>query len=117
PYKLTILLILLILTGCVNSKDLLTDQQMGIIPEGAERIVYTYDGYKADLYDTIYTALQRDGFRISAENEERSSITTEGKGVGQSTLLRMQVFVEETEEGTTIANFRPEYKPGDEAEI
>jgi len=106
-----------LLAGCVSTGDLVDDDVTRKLSNGNERISYHYPGERSALYDKIYEALLRDGFRIDQENEKRGHISTQGKDVGQSTMLRMQIFIEDDGENRSMANFRAQYKPGADAEM
>lgn len=115
--KALVFIIAVAITGCVNSRDIIDQSAVEHIERGSTVMVYHYPGSRSALYDEIYDALLADGFRIDQENEERGSITTEGKSIGQSTKLRMQIYIEELAQDSAQATFRPEYRPGQDAEM
>ena len=63
------------------------------------------------MYNEIYSSLLLRGHRIDKDDKERYYITTEGKDVGQSTLQRSTIVINENN-GTSKAIIRSEWKPG-----
>jgi len=122
--KLKLLLAFIIsasmLISCASNQTLSDTSGLPIevienIPLGAKSILINKDNVSADsLYEEIYFALLKRNHRIFKDDKQRHYLTTEGKDVGQSTLQRMTIFINEKENGSE-GKITVEWKPGMEA--
>lgn len=113
--KTTISILLLTLTSCIGTSTLtktsgLSDAELSAIPKGATEVVIQGED-RESLYNKIVDVLIQRGHRISREDKERFYIVTEGKDVGESTLQRMTITINENNE----AVIKSEWMPGMEA--
>ena len=113
-------LILFSMMGCISVSNITTtsgveESLLSNIPEESKLIIVDKKNISADsLYEEIYTILLSRGHRISKDDKSRHYITTEGKGVGQSTIQRMTVVVTENGNDSKM-KITTEWKAGTEA--
>lgn len=94
-------------TGTIVGTSGLSQSELASIPHRATEVIVTGQD-RAQLYDRIVDALIQRGHRIGHEDKERFYLTTEGKDVGQSTLQRMSIVVNDKAE----AVIKTEWMPG-----
>jgi len=92
------LLILFLASGCVTSK--IPDPVASEIPEGSTEIVLQSDSSAGSYYDVVYRGLAREGFSFENQDDDRRTLTTGFREVGQETALQISVFVEEMGNGS-----------------
>src|SRR5690625_490195 len=90
------LIILLLLAGCVSSQGVIDDTISQSIPNNAELVIATTDMTHANLLDIARKSLIREGHRVDADSESLI-LSTEGLDVGQSTLARYTIYIEDSE--------------------
>lgn len=108
-------LVSLALVSCVGTASIsatsgLSELELSAIPKGATEVIVNGND-RAELYEKIVNALIQRGHRISREDKERFYLTTEGKDVGESTLQRMTIVVNEDSK----AIIKSEWMPGQDA--
>lgn len=106
------------MSGCVVmvTQNFLTPEQAAKIPRKAEVIEVQSDRKPEDLYLALYKMIAAEGNRISAENKEMMTLSTEGKDIGQSVIVRMNLVVDKMGEGSR-AMIRVDWKVGTEAKM
>lgn len=91
----------LLVAGCATSG--MTSEQRSEIPANATAVELHSDKSADAFYQDAYRHLRRKGFRIAESNKEMRDLSTEGKSVGSSqTPLRVDLFVEPTDEGSVL---------------
>lgn len=98
-HHLTFVLFALLFTSCVTTSNIPIEVSSEI-PDDANAIELYSNETSADFYETIYKHLASKGFSISQENSDMGTLSTEFKEIGQETTLKMDVFVEESENGS-----------------
>ena len=94
-YLVLLFIALLTFTGCVSASQTVDESVASEIPEGANVINLYSDMEPAKYYDTIYSQLAREGYEIAASDDERLTLSTGPRDVGQETTLALRLFVEE----------------------
>ena len=97
--KATFVLFVLILSSCVTTSNIPTEVSTEI-PDDANAIELYSNDSPSDFYKTIYQHLASEGFSISQENSEMGTLSTGFKEVGQETTLKIDVFVENNDNGS-----------------
>lgn len=115
-YVTLLLGLLLFNTSCLTTKVIestsgISSTDLQKIPSNSSVILVKSSKPASVLFDEIATILLQNGHRIQNENQSRLYINTEGKDVGQSTLQRMTINVEEVE-GGALGRIASEWKPG-----
>jgi|SRR5690606_38568102 len=97
-------------TATISATSGLSQHELSAIPKGATEVIIIGED-RSQLYERIVDALIQRGHRINREDKERFYVTTEGKDVGESTLQRMTIVVNEDSK----AVIKSEWMPGQEA--
>lgn len=91
----------LLLVGCASSG--MTSEQQDQIPRGSDAVMLESEADPDDLYRAAFQRVRDAGLRMDESNEEMRSFSTDGGPVGESSqVLRVDVIVEETGEGSTL---------------
>src|SRR5690625_7940606 len=90
------LIILLLLAGCVSSQGVIEDTISQSIPNNAELVIATTDMNPADLFNLARKSLIREGHWVDAYSEFLT-LSREAMDVGQSTLARYTIYIEDSE--------------------
>lgn len=112
--------IILIVNSCgsvsqISQTSGLSIARLNTIPSDANIVkVYKEDISAIDFYDEVFNILLSRGHRISKDDAERLYITTEGKDVGESTLQRMNLLINEVENGSQLV-ITTEWRAGTQA--
>src|SRR5680860_798897 len=99
-----IFLFLTIIVSCVSTKNIPTNISSEI-PDDANVIKLYSDNSASKLYSDIYKSLAQKGFSFAQENKDMGTISTDFKDIEQGTTLKINVFVEESDDGS-IATLR-----------
>lgn len=108
--------LLIFFSSCIGLSHIaqtsgLNEDDLSLIPKDASEVIIEKDIPALEMYNEIYSSLLLRGHRIDKDDKERYYITTEGKDVGQSTLQRSTIVINENN-GTSKAIIRSEWKPG-----
>lgn len=106
---ISFLLLLLLLSGCVSTGDMIDQNIKNIIPDDATQMIIHTDQDSDELFDSITRRLIRDGHRIES-NRENLTISTDQIDVGESTFARFTLYIED---GSVYG--RSDWKPGTQA--
>src|SRR2546430_5775918 len=79
------------------------------IPNDARAIRLFSDQGATDYYQTVYRSLLARGLGIAQENQQMGTLTTQTKDIGQNTLLKLIVYVQDTA-GGAIATVRGQWE-------
>ena len=91
--------VLVVLTACVSSTTV-APEIANQIPPDANIINVSSELTKGELYTVIYRNLAQKGFSFTTENQEMGTLTTGFKDIGQGTVLSMNIFIDDTDEGS-----------------
>tara|TARA_R110002124_G_scaffold46903_2_gene140216 strand:- start:343 stop:807 length:465 start_codon:yes stop_codon:yes gene_type:complete len=92
------------IVSCVSTKNIPTNISSEI-PDDANAIKLYSDNSASKLYSDIYKSLAQKGFSFAQENKDMGTISTDFKDIEQGTTLKINVFVEESDDGS-IATLR-----------
>lgn len=96
--------VLLIALSCVSTSNIPTEISYEI-PDNANVIQLYSSDSPSDFYRTIYRSLASKGFSFAQENADMGTFSTEFKDIGQGTVLKINAFIEESDNGS-IAKLR-----------
>jgi hypothetical protein len=97
------LIMLLLLVGCGSlrkfksgppPKKFIKGNLINKIPENADRVIVISNA--DSLFHKVKLALVQNDFRIDDSDKSTKSITTEGKDIGKSTVVRYTIFIKGT---------------------
>ena len=104
----TPLCLVLGLAACVTASTV-PPELARTIPNDARAIRLFSDQSPADYYQTVYRSLVSRGFGIAQENQQMGTLTTQTKDIGQETLLKLIVYVQDTA-GNSVATLRGQWE-------
>jgi len=97
-------LLLIITVSCATTSNIPTEITSQIVDNSNVIKLYSSNP-PSDFYRTIYRSLASQGFSFAQENAEMGTFSTDFKEIGQGTVLRINLFIEEFENGS-VATFR-----------
>src|SRR6266566_1564842 len=89
------ILLALGISACVTTSSVPLEIARAI-PSDARAIRLYSDQPMATYYRAIYGSLAAQGFGVAQENQQMGTLSTQPKDIGQSTLLRLNVYVQDT---------------------
>ena len=122
----TLLLLLSAITSCRSVIDIaalsdLNQHYLDQIPQGVSIVYVNKKNVSTDsIFEEVFKVLLYRGHRISKEDKARLYITTEGKDVGEWTMLRMAILIVETQNGADIkisTEWKPRYQDSEDSLI
>ena len=96
------------LSGCVSASTV-PPERARTIPSDARAIRLYSDQSTADYYQAVYRSLVARGFGIAQENQQMGTLSTQTKDIGQNTLLKLTVYVQDTT-GGAVATLRGQWE-------
>jgi hypothetical protein len=93
-----IVCVALSITACVSASTV-PSELARTIPNDARAIRLFSDQPAATYYQTVYRSLVARGFGIAQENAQMGTLSTQTKDIGQNTLLKVTVYVQDTTGG------------------
>lgn len=98
---------LLLIFSCVAPKNIPNEISSKIPPDSKGIELYS-NKTPDEFYGLIYNAILKNNYSIDQDNEKRKNLSTNFKGIGQETTLRINLFVEKTQNGS-LATLRGDY--------
>ncbi len=102
------LCVALSVSACVSASTV-PPELARTIPSNARAIRLFSDQPTAEYYRTVYRSLVAQGFGIAQENPQMGTLSTQTKDIGQNTLLKLTVYVQDTTDGA-VATLRGQWE-------
>lgn len=102
---LILLLISILFASCSPSyQSILPKETQSLIPPNANKVILYSDFSSDSLFNEALNVLINENIRIVNENKELGYISTEGKHIGEGTLLRMNIRITKIKDVSTLSS-------------
>jgi len=104
-YLITIILSAFLLScGGIDTTHLISEEKAGKIPEQAKKVVLTSSQSPDEAYNSVMNLIEEKEITTQWENEGNRAVATEQYAVDQQAVVRMEIKVTETDNGSKITS-------------
>ncbi len=95
---------LLISCGGIDTTHLISEEKAGEIPEQAKKVILTTNQSPDEAYNSVMDLIEEKEITTQWENEGNRAVATEQYAVDQQAVVRMEITVTETDNGSKITS-------------